>query len=118
MEAPSTKIAAMQAELRALHTKQADLLEELTRSIAIKELWPEAFETGAVTIRPVAKLIPGLGNRDVLEAIVITQKGKNGPDASRTFQRDELPPVLLEHFKREGDHIRDKREAGRKRSAA
>jgi len=115
MESPSTKIAELQARLRELHTKQADTLEELTRAIAIKEMWPDAFKHGAVSIRPLTGPIPGLSNLDVLEGVIITQKGKNGPDASRTFQRDELPPVLLEHFKREGDRVRDKRAAGRAR---
>ena len=100
MEAPSTRIAAIQADLRALHTKQADLLEELTRSIAIKEIWPDAFEHGAVSIRPSYTQPRRFGatNKVDLIEITITQKGKNGPDASRKFAAGDLPPVLFAHW--------------------
>jgi hypothetical protein len=101
MDSPSTKIAAIQAELRRLHTKQADTLEELTRSIAIKELWPEAFDHGGI-----ARLRPNYthvrGRRDVPKLIDLTITrgpiGENGEE--RVFAAEDLPPVLVEHYKR------------------
>lgn len=103
MEAPSTKLAALQAKLREMHTKQADLFDELTRSIAIKEMWPEAFETGAVSIRP-SYTQPrrfGAANKVDLINITITRLGPDGistPDDSRTFAAADLPPVLFAHW--------------------
>ena len=36
------------AELVVLHRKKGDLLEQLGRALQIKEIWPEAFDHGAV----------------------------------------------------------------------
>lgn len=105
MTAPSTQLAEIQAKLRALHTKQADTFEELTRSIAIKEIWPDAFESGAVSIRPSytqPKRFGAKRNHVELIDITITRLGSNGvsaPNDSRVFAAADLPPVLFDHFK-------------------
>ena len=103
MEANSTKIAKLQAHLRELHTKQAELFERLTRAIAIKEIWPEAFEHGKIVrIRPSFKPNRSLRHPDTLIDITITRGpiGENGTE--RVFAAADLPPVLFEHFSKQG----------------
>ena len=107
MEANSTKIAKLQAQLRELHTEQAALFERLTRAIAIKEIWPEAFEHGKIVrIRPSfdERHRPGmLRGTKVLIDITITRGpvGENGTE--RVFAAADLPPVLFEHFSKKGE---------------
>ena len=41
------------ARLAELHTRQGLLLEELNRSLALRDLWPEAFKVGKVSTHVV-----------------------------------------------------------------
>lgn len=101
MESPSDRIAALVADLKKAEARSAELLAELTRSIAIKELWPDAFENGSVSVRPsFDERRPGkFGIRQqILSAIIITKIGRNGPDATRKFATEDLPMVLRKHY--------------------
>lgn len=93
--------AALMLELSGLHEKQAAILEELPRSLAIQELWPEAFDNGRVrsrwrsinyTTQQAAKLAR-LGKQQVASSFTVI----DGAGNERVFEPHEVPAVLNTH---------------------
>ena len=79
-----------QLEVKQKQANELRLL--LTKSLAIKELWPEAFELGAVKVRREVTH-RGFGRPiPTLTALIITR-----PDGvSRTIPVADLPEILKE----------------------
>lgn len=68
--------------------KKKELHIKLKRSLAIQELWKEAFDCGTVS---------SFFHGNIYEQIYWTIKRSDGQE--RTFKLEELPPMLKESFK-------------------
>lgn len=83
----NTRIADKFKEIKKLEKKKDKLLEELERSVAIKMMWPEAFDRGSVRARIEGNQHGHPSNTKFL----IT----NGEGICREFPITEVPAVLI-----------------------
>ena len=80
--------AALRARLAELEAGRARIMRKLERSLAIRDLWPQAFAHGACTSR----LVTVDGGR--LVCLEIT----DGAGKLRTFANREIPECLRGEF--------------------
>jgi hypothetical protein len=79
------------AELRALEAKKDKLLAEMERSLAIMQLWPDAFDRGAITSRWVGGPI----KRDFRGTIyALRLRVTDGAGTVKEFPQVDVPPIL------------------------
>jgi hypothetical protein len=78
-------------ELKALNKRRDALMAELDRSLAIRDIWPEAFTHGACSSswvgRPTGRDIHGI-RYDLRLAII------DGAGHEREFPQSDVPAVL------------------------
>jgi hypothetical protein len=80
-------------EIERLDAQKAELMQQLHRSFALQDLWPEAFDEGTVTSQ--------LGG-DLWTPREMTLTVKRSDGVSKTFRLvDEAPPILWEEQIRE-----------------
>lgn len=77
------------AELRALEAKKDKLLAEVERSLAIMQLWPDAFKQGAVKSAWVG-VAPSYFRKQDDRRLRIT----DGAGTVKEFPKAEVPTVL------------------------
>lgn len=77
--------AAIIARIEELEAGKARLMRKLKRSLAIQQLWPDAFAQGGVTSRLVSC------NGKATQLLV-----RNGVGEERSFKADAVPSILLE----------------------
>lgn len=84
----SKEIELLLGKLKDAHIKSAELTEELEKSLAIKELWPDAFKHGEVT-----STLLGKSGKDNDQFVVISNLKE-----SITCSLKDFPYLLLEHL--------------------
>jgi hypothetical protein len=81
------------AKLEALEAKKADLMQQLKRSLLIQELWPEAFEHGAVTTQAI-------GNpRNIITWTIVDGNGTDRCFPLSTVPVELWPKDLIDKLK-------------------
>jgi hypothetical protein len=81
------------AELRALEAKKAKLMEEMERSLALMQLWPEAFEQGAVKTSWKSKMT-GRDRRTGAMVYDLSLRITDGAGTVKEFPQSEVSAVL------------------------
>lgn len=74
--------------LKELQKRRAVLMDELERSLALRDLWPEVFAQGAAR-SVLITTSPGSG-KIVAKSLKVT----DGAGNSRTFPASEVPEIL------------------------
>lgn len=76
---------ALLARIDELEAGKARLMRKLKRSLAIQQLWPDAFAAGGVTSRLVSRM------GKATQLLV-----RNGAGEERSFKAEDVPAILLD----------------------